>query len=592
MTNSDFTEIPVIDLLLADNVATRPQLLARLRSVLTEIGFLYVSNHGIPPAVIADLIGILPTLFALPDSAKAAIALHNSPHFLGYSAVGSETTAGRLDQREQVEFATELSVVNDRGPLYERLRGPNQWPAELPNLRPIVERYIAELTSLGERFLRLVAEALSLPTEAFLSYLSDQHRLKLVRYPPSSTQGVGPHKDSSGWWTFLLQASPNNVRGLQVLNKAGAWIDVPALPGTLVVNIGQAFEVVTHGNKRVLINNKNMAFWNRNNFTAKSGNNYSYVHRPPAQGPKNDIATLLFLHGFPSTLDDWIYQMDYFSAQGYGVVALDLLGYGATSKPSDTQQYRLKPMANEIVELLDHLSLSEVVGVGHDFGATLLSRMAAYQPLRFTKLVFLAVGPPRLGTPFHVNLVNQMTKRVLGFELLGYIPWLAGDNNGDDGGGDEDGNAQATLENNAHSAMSLMFCRDAQEWQKWFHPLGKMKEFVSTDQRLPIGSWYNAALQDKHLEAFGQRDGYKCVQWYRMWTKNMFGPDEVGWEDFQISQPVLLVVPQKPESAAQEDMLAAWTRMPLKTVRVESGHWVHLERAAETNEAIQEFICS
>jgi isopenicillin N synthase-like dioxygenase len=34
---------------------------------------------------------------------------------------------------------------------------------------------------------------------------------------------------------------------LQVLNKTGDWIDVPNIPGTLVVNIGQAFEVVTNG---------------------------------------------------------------------------------------------------------------------------------------------------------------------------------------------------------------------------------------------------------------------------------------------------------------------------------------------------------
>ena len=32
-----------------------------------------------------------------------------------------------------------------------------------------------------------------------------------------------------------------------MLNKAGDWIDAPNLPDTFVVNIGQAFEVVTHG---------------------------------------------------------------------------------------------------------------------------------------------------------------------------------------------------------------------------------------------------------------------------------------------------------------------------------------------------------
>lgn len=120
----------------------------------------------------------------------------------------------------------------------------------------MVETYIHHLTLLGDRFLRLVAEALSLPPATFLPFLSDQHRLKLVRYPgidadgPEETepiQGVGPHKDSSGWWTFLLQASPPGVGGLQALNRRGEWIDVPSVPGTFVVNIGQAFEVVTHG---------------------------------------------------------------------------------------------------------------------------------------------------------------------------------------------------------------------------------------------------------------------------------------------------------------------------------------------------------
>lgn len=102
---------------------------------------------------------------------------------------------------------------------------------------------------MSEDFLELVAEALSLPAQTFYPFLSDQHRLKLVHYPESSGcgQGVGPHKDSSGWWTFLLQASPPHITGLQVPNRNGAWIDVPIIPGTLVVNIGQGFEVVTNG---------------------------------------------------------------------------------------------------------------------------------------------------------------------------------------------------------------------------------------------------------------------------------------------------------------------------------------------------------
>ncbi|OAA60315.1 2OG-Fe(II) oxygenase [Niveomyces insectorum RCEF 264] len=248
-----FSKIPELDLSWADDGIKKRLLLQQLRHALTDVGFLYVVNHGVPNAVISDMVELLPVLFALPANEKEKIALHNSPHFLGYSATGSETTAGKADWREQVEFATEHSDewTADQ-PLYERLRGPNQWPPALPSLRPAVEAYIEALTRLSERFLGLVAEALLLSQTTFLPFLSDQHRLKLVHYPevPASDvggQGVGPHKDSSGWWTFLLQASPPHVRGLQVLNRNGVWVDVPVLAGSFVVNIGQAFEVVTNG---------------------------------------------------------------------------------------------------------------------------------------------------------------------------------------------------------------------------------------------------------------------------------------------------------------------------------------------------------
>ncbi|PNY21248.1 2-oxoglutarate-dependent dioxygenase DIN11 [Tolypocladium capitatum] len=248
-----FTEIPRLDLSLASDAETEPRLLRQLRYALTQVGFLYVENHGVPAGTISDVVDALPALFALPAEAKAEVALGNSPHFLGYSGVGSETTAGGPDRREQFEFANELTATWAEGmPLRDRLRGPNPWPSAYPALPALIEAYIGEMTALGERFLRLVAKSLSLPPDAFLPFLSDQHRLKVVHYPAlaedeAGAQGVGPHKDSSGWWTFLLQASPPHVRGLQVLNKSGDWVDVPVVPDSFVVNIGQAFEVVTNG---------------------------------------------------------------------------------------------------------------------------------------------------------------------------------------------------------------------------------------------------------------------------------------------------------------------------------------------------------
>jgi soluble epoxide hydrolase/lipid-phosphate phosphatase len=45
----------------------------------------------------------------------------------------------------------------------------------------------------------------------------------------------------------------------------------------------------------------------------------------------------------------------------------DLLGYGGTDKPNDPAAHRLKKMAAELAELLDHVGVKTVIGVGHDW---------------------------------------------------------------------------------------------------------------------------------------------------------------------------------------------------------------------------------
>ncbi|KID74217.1 Bifunctional epoxide hydrolase 2 [Metarhizium brunneum] len=314
----------------------------------------------------------------------------------------------------------------------------------------------------------------------------------------------------------------------------------------------------------------------RNSFEASKGHTYSYIHLRPQTPAK---PTLLFLHGFPSHIPDWTRQVDHFASLGYGILACDLLGFGQSSKPTDPSSYRLKPMADELCQLLDAAGIKVAIGIGHDIGCTILSRLAAYHPDRFTALVFLAVGPPKLGTRFDLDLINDMTRRAMGFELLGYINWLSDR---------DDGKTQAMLEKNAASAMSLLFARDRQAWNEWFHPLHKMRQFVTEDRRVPIGEWYTHDLQRLHLEAFHREGGYTgSTRWYRMWRDNLFAPDEKGFEELLLTRPTLLVAPSGAEQ--QEQMLAAWA--PQLTVHyVDAGHWVHLERAAETNAAMERFL--
>jgi len=284
--------IPILDLHHTLSPNLKPDLLTQLRDALFNIGFLYIKNHDIPPETISNLTNLVPSLFDLPDSSKQRLSKIHSPHFLGYSGFAEETTLGRRDLREQFDFGTELGVIykeeeggggegegdggRDFSKLYWRLRGPNLWPTEeeMPGFREALTNYHDALSALSYRFVHLVEEAFGIPIGTFdiffgsssltspianYTFLPPQHRLKIVKYPNPTQknndiqgQGVGAHKDSSGWLTFLYQL--NSEPGLEVLSNDGTtWIPANPIPNTFVVNFGNAFEAATEGAVRATI---------------------------------------------------------------------------------------------------------------------------------------------------------------------------------------------------------------------------------------------------------------------------------------------------------------------------------------------------
>ncbi|PYH98101.1 oxidoreductase, partial [Aspergillus ellipticus CBS 707.79] len=260
----EFTSIPILNYTHALSLTTKPSFLSELRHALLHVGFFYLVHAPITPDVRHNLIQMTYKLFDLPAEKKLEIEMVNSKHFLGYSRLGAETTARRVDWREQFDFATELPPPPEGAPLYRNIRGPNQWPDEtsIPGFRHAVESYLSELSPLATSFQTLIAEALDLPPTALHQFFETptQQKLKLIKYPPppspstspstsqpqdpTQTQGVGAHKDSE-FLTFLLQPTPHT--GLEVQNKSGEWIPAPPLPDSLVVNIGRAFEAITRG---------------------------------------------------------------------------------------------------------------------------------------------------------------------------------------------------------------------------------------------------------------------------------------------------------------------------------------------------------
>lgn len=242
--------LPILDLSLLDQGdAAAARFRDELRAATHDVGFFYLTGTGVSPALERRLLEVSRDFFALPEADKLAIENVTSPHFRGYTRVGGERTQGRVDWREQIDIGPEREAVTEpAAPDFARLIGPNLWPAAQPELREVIDEWHEHLTGIARKLLRAWAVALGAPETYFDEHFGEPSTLiKIVRYPgtedPEPQQGVGAHKDS-GVLT-LLWIEPGKG-GLQV-ERDGAWVDAPPVPGAFVVNIGELLEYATQG---------------------------------------------------------------------------------------------------------------------------------------------------------------------------------------------------------------------------------------------------------------------------------------------------------------------------------------------------------
>ena len=162
------TSIPQVDIArFRGNDVERAAFLAELRHAAHDVGFFYVTGHGVPQAVTDAVFDAAHEFFALPLAERQAIDNLRSPQFRGYTRVGYEHTGGRPDRREQLDVGVERPalVLGPHDPAYLRLIGPNQWPESLPGLRTAVLTWQAEADRVTREVLRALADALGQPGE-------------------------------------------------------------------------------------------------------------------------------------------------------------------------------------------------------------------------------------------------------------------------------------------------------------------------------------------------------------------------------------------------------------------------------------------
>ncbi len=237
--------IPVLDLRDLARPADRSRFVDALGSALADVGFFALRGHGVPDEDVARVYELALTFFQLPTDTKARYERPELMGQRGYTRFGKEHAKDHPapDLKEYFSVGPDL-------PDHENPYPPNVFAEEVPALRAAALAMFARLEAVAERVLEAAALYLGEPERRFADLIRrGDTLLRIIHYPPipadADPQSIraASHEDIN-FITLLAGASDD---GLEVLTNDRGWQAIRAVPGQLVVNVGDMLQHLTNG---------------------------------------------------------------------------------------------------------------------------------------------------------------------------------------------------------------------------------------------------------------------------------------------------------------------------------------------------------
>jgi len=247
--------VPIVDLAGWDaDTAAKRAIAEAFGAALRHTGFVAITGHGVPDSLVKNTYDTVKAFFALPTEEKMRVAPPEAAKMRGYLAVGVESVAATLDDNRPADLCEALVFRS----LLREARTPggigNLYPERPAGLRQAVEDYFWALQGLAMRLNHIAALALELPENYFDPYYRDPgFALRFVNYPDQPDPPLpgqlryGAHHDYGGLTILRQDEAPG---GLQICDATGNWHDVPPVPGSFVINVGDLMSRWTNGRWR------------------------------------------------------------------------------------------------------------------------------------------------------------------------------------------------------------------------------------------------------------------------------------------------------------------------------------------------------
>ncbi|KAF3621370.1 1-aminocyclopropane-1-carboxylate oxidase -like protein 1 [Capsicum annuum] len=220
---------PVVDL---DGIKEDP---IKRKKIVQEVGhasetwgFFQVINHGIPTHVLEEMKDGVIRFFEEDTELKKQWYSRDVSKEFKYNSNFDLFGAPVTNWRDT--FSATIAPIPPK-------------PEELPSVcRDILLEYTNRVMELGATLFELLSEAIGLEPNHLKDLGCTEGLLALGHYYPACPQpeitpGTSKHADND-FLTVLLQ---DDIGGLQVRHQ-NHWVDVPPVPGALVVNIGDMLQ--------------------------------------------------------------------------------------------------------------------------------------------------------------------------------------------------------------------------------------------------------------------------------------------------------------------------------------------------------------
>lgn len=300
-----------------------------------------------------------------------------------------------------------------------------------------------------------------------------------------------------------------------------------------------------------------------------------------ADGPTGGAAPpILCVHGWPELAWSWRHQIAHFASLGRRIAALDVRGYGESSKPTAIDAYTMAALTSDVAAVVDALG-GRAVLIGHDWGAPIAWQTAVRYPDKVAAVAGLSVPYTPMGDVSFLPLMRKLYEGKFFYQLYFQEP----------------GVAEAEFEADPDALAKIYYGISGEGMRAGsLQPKGPDDRFLTgMPMPDPLPAWLPADDLDLYKRAFAAGGWTGPLNRYR--AQELDFAQRAPAAGKHVTQPAAFIAgtldPVRlfiPGHDSYADAGKACADFRGTTLIEGAGHWVQQEAPAETNAALQAFV--